>query len=183
MEFAPINGWRGWTSRQFDDIFSRLPLPATDRLRVLGVTFDCVLNFREQAINNPEKAKVKLAVVAKVAGSTWGLEASVLRLTRDAFLVRLAQYGIVLVGSGLFEQQLSSIETGVTNIAARKITGTGRSARLMALHAAAGVASTHNLFALNCALSFDRDLPAGNSARRDELLRRLEAKRYIAGGQ
>ena len=132
---------------------------------MLGITFDCGLNFRKQP-NALEKTKTRRALLARVAGSTWGP-------------VSLVRYGSVLVGLGLFERGLSSLEAGVPNIAARRITGIGRSARFMALRAAAGMISIHDLFNLNCALSFHLALRARNSSIRDALLAWLPGKWII----
>ena len=51
---------------------------------------------------------------------------------------------------------------------------------LTALQATAGVVSTHNLLALNCALRFGRALRARNSAIRAELLGWLAKKWSVA---
>ena len=59
---------------------------------MLGVPFDCGLSFTDQGSSIREKAKIRLAILAWVAGSTW------------ASLVR---YAVVLLGSGLFEEHLS----------------------------------------------------------------------------
>ena len=82
----------------------------------------------------------------------------------------LVRYGIILLGSGLFERHFLLLEKGLTNIAARRVTGVGRSAGLMILHIASVVASAPNLFILNCALGLDRALRAANSSIRDQLL-------------
>ena len=119
-------------------------------MKVSGVIFDDGMDFSDHLRGVFERSKVRLAVLARVAGSSWGLEAGAIRQTHDSLLVSLLRYGLILMGSGLFECQLASIETKIANVVARRITGVGRSARLMTLHIAADIMPARNLFIVNC---------------------------------
>ena len=93
--------------------------------------FDIGLDFKAQLKDMLGKAGIPSGLPARVSGSSWGLETSTLRLTCDALLASLIRYGLVVTGSGLKKKHFSSIETRLTNVAARRILGVGRSARLM----------------------------------------------------
>ena len=180
-EQVPINGGGEWSGVELERIFARLPYGVSGSLKLLGMHFDVGLDFRTQLSELLGKAGVRFGLLARVSGSSWGLETNTLRLTCDALIVSLIRYGLVVTGAGLFERHFSKIETRLTNVAARRILGIGRSARLIVLHAVAGVQSAHNLFLLNCAFSIDRGLRAGRSSFRESLLDKLEKLYRISG--
>ena len=177
MESIGINGTREWFGAVLEGIFLHLPYKVADSVKVLGVTFDCCLDFQGQLRAVLDKARVRLALLTRIAGTSWGVETNTLRQTYDALLTSTIRYGLVLMGSGLFEDHLSRIETRLTNIAARRVVGVGGSARLMVLHIAAGVQSARNLYILNCAFMMDRAVRTHNSSISASLRSRL-AQRF-----
>ena len=172
LEGGAVNGHAEWGSVALGEIFAELPYPVSSSLKVLGVTFNMGLDSRHQLESILDKAQVRLAVLARVAGATWGLEMGMLRLTHNSLLVSLIRYGLIIMGSGLFERHFLKMESRITNIAARRITGVGRSARPMVLHFVAGVSSAHNMFVPDCAYSVDRELRAEGSTVRTWMVER-----------
>ena len=142
----PMKGSSQWPCAILGEIFRRLPFRLTNTLTVLGLTLHCGLSFREQLKNTLDKANVRLAILARAAGSTWGRETSVLRLTHDATLGTFLRYGIALLGSGLCGKHFMASESRITNVAARRIAGVGRSARSVILYVTAGVSSAHDFW-------------------------------------
>ena len=63
----------------------------------------------------------------------------------------------------MYEELLHRMETQHTNIAARRITGVARSARLEILRMVADVTSIKNLFIQQCGISIDRALRCSHS--------------------
>ena len=68
-----------------------------------------------------------------------------------------------------YEQYLK-IDTAIVNPMARKVLGTGILARLLTLHAAAGVKSACNIFVQHCAELLDSSLRAVMSTIQERLL-------------
>ena len=164
MEGVPINEGGGWTGPDLGGIFAKLPFAVSAELKVMGFRFDCGLSCTGQLQYVLDKARMRLAVLGRVAGFTWGLETNISRLASDALLVGPIRFGILSMGSGLFGKQLSGIETRITYIAGCRICRMGRTARLVILHIAAGVKSARNWFILNCAKTVGRALRVSGSS-------------------
>ena len=170
MEVIPINGGGGLMAEVLGRIFAGSPYPDKESVKILGVVCDAGLTFAEQIASVFERAKIRMAVLARVAGSSWGPETGMLRLTHEALLTSLVRYGWAVIGSGIHEERMLALNTRIVNVAARKVAGASRSERRGALHAAAGVLSAQNLLLMHCALSLDRTVRAYGSSIREWLL-------------
>ena len=78
-----------------------------------------------------------------------------LRLTHDAPSVSLVRSALHLVGPGSPEKAPRRVGAGVANVAARRITRVGRSARIPILHCIEGVLYPRSLYILGCAQGAD----------------------------
>ena len=148
----------------FQDLQEGLPYPFANQIKILGIIFDMKLCFEAHIETILDRAKIRVGVISRLAGCTWGAETGILRLTGDSLVVSLMRYGLPMIGSGAYEQSINKLEVCVVNILARKIAGVARSARLPVLHMAAGVVSYRNLYIQNCGQMVDHVLRAGNSS-------------------
>ena len=147
----------------------QLPYNYTESFKILGVLFDSHLGFQQHFHQVIKRASVRHGVMATLAQRRWGLEASILRSTHAALLTSLMTYGLVATGGTAYERCMERLETQQANIAARKITGASKSARLAVLHMTADVLSARNLFIQQCGLSIDRALRIHSSTTQDEM--------------
>ena len=129
---------------------AELPFKYVHSMRALGVIFDSRLYFSGHIEGLLSRAAIRHGVMARLARSTWGLEAGVLRATHSVLLTGLTRYALVTYGSGAYDVDMRRLETLHANIAARRITGISRSARLATLRMAAGVQSVRNLNICQC---------------------------------
>ena len=148
-----------------------LPYKVVTGMRVLGVFFDNRFCFQKQLESILDRSRVRMAIVKRVSGCTWGLETSMLRLTGDALVVSLLRYGLATIGSGLEKKGMDRVDKRVVNVLSRMVLGVSRTARLPILHAASGVLTMNNLFTQHCAAMVDLALRAHNSSLRERLLR------------
>ena len=72
MERVPSNGGACWRAAALETIFTQLPFPARESIEILGVIFDVGLAFPEHLSVVSGRAKVRLSLLARVAGSSWG---------------------------------------------------------------------------------------------------------------
>ena len=149
-------------SEQLPD--AALPYSQVSRIKILGMLFDQRFSFEDHMSKILAKARTRLAILNKVAGSSWGLETGMLRLTGKSLVLSLLRYGQTVVGSSLSEKWMSLIDTRIINILARKIVGAGPSARLSVLRAIAGVESSHNMYIQQCAKMLNLILRADRSS-------------------
>ena len=156
-------GEEGEELSEFEILCSGLPYQVTSSIKILGVIFDRKFSFTPHIQGIMDRAKIRLAILQRLAGCTWGAETNLLRLTGEALVTSLLRYGLAVTGSGAYEQAISSLDVGVVNIMARKIAGVGCTARLVALHAASGVLAVNNLYVQHCAGMVDASLRAENS--------------------
>ena len=115
------------------------------------------------------RAGIRHGVMATLAKREWGLEVNILRSAHATLLTSLMTYGMAATGGTAYEKCLDRLETLVTNINARRITGASRSARLAVLHMVADVTSARNLFLQQSALFIDRAMRIRNCEIRDEI--------------
>ena len=94
-----------------------------------------------------------------------------LRTTNSALFSSLTRFGLPVYGSGAYEAHLDRMETQHANVSAGRITGIGRSARLVTLRMTAGALSVRNQYIQACALLLDRSLRAYDSTIQTRLLR------------
>ena len=162
MPDAGKNFWEGF------------PFPMTATMRVLGVTLDPYLTLDAHYEGIIAKAQMRQGILSRVAGYKWGLETGILRMTHDAVIGSLLRYALVLTGSCLPPDLLRKINTQVVNIAARKVGGLSRSARIESLHYTVGTTTVYNLYVRHCAEFMDACLRAPNSTVNKRLRRELE---------
>ena len=78
-----------------------------------------------------------MGLLAKVSGFAWGLETGVMRMTAEALIASFPRYALAITGSMAYEQSLKRLDTIVVNATARRVLGTGVSARLLTLRKSA----------------------------------------------
>ena len=83
---------------------------------VYEVLFDKEFSFQQQFERVLEKAKVRMALVRRVSGCTWGLETRLLKATGDALLISLLRYALPVTGSSVSDRMLNKIDTNVIKI-------------------------------------------------------------------
>ena len=158
-----LNFWEGF------------PFPVTQTMRILGVTIDPFFALDEHYKDIVTKARLRQGILGKVAGTKWGLEVGVLKMTHDAVIISLLRYALVVTGSCLPPDLMRRLNTQVVNVAARKIGGLSRSTRIESLHFSVGTTTVYNLYVKHCAEFLDASLRANNSSigkrLREELLR------------
>ena len=128
------------------ELLQRLPYKVVEEIKILGVRLDTRLGFTSHIAEFLQRASLRHGVMARLARSTWGLKAGILRSTSLALLSSLTAYGLGVVGSGAYARAFEKMGTQGVHIAARRITRISRSARLETLHAAAGTWSIHNQY-------------------------------------
>ena len=82
-----------------------LPYTEVARMKVLGVVFDRDFSFADHFSRIMEKARIRVGILAKLAGHKRGLETRMLRLTGQSLAVSLMRYGYVVTGSGMSRLQ------------------------------------------------------------------------------
>ena len=114
-----------------------------------------------------DRAKVRHNILQRVAGSRWGTEINVLRLTCKALVGRSIGYGFPVTGSRAYESDPRGLGTCILNLA-RPIAGIGSSPRLITPRPMAGTISARNLYIRHCARSLGLILraPKGSDLRR-----------------
>ena len=177
MEDVQEKGGDGVPIGVLRQVLLRLPYPNKSSVTLLGVTFGGNLSFTKQLSGTLERAKVRLAVLDRLAGSSRGLGTRMLRLTHEALSVCLVKYGLVLVGSGASDAVFSHLGTRVIDAASRRIVGVGRSAGLIILHTVTGVFSARNMYVLAGACNLDRALRGLKSSLQARL------PKWLAGAQ
>ena len=153
-----------------------LPFEWKETIRILGVLFDPLLAFRQHVQGLLSRARVRRSIMVSLSRSNWGLETGIPRTTHDALLVGLTRYGLVTVGSGIYETDFKALETRHTNIAARRVLDLGPTARLETLFSTADLISAHNLYLRGRATLLDRGFRAvdcSHQSRMDRWTRRV----------
>ena len=89
--------------------------------------------------------RIRQGLLARVAHSTWDLAAPVLRLTRDAVILRLLRQGLTILGSCVPGGSVSEIDVQIVNTAARRTSNLPKSARIESLRFPSGTHSHLNL--------------------------------------
>ena len=96
--------------------------------------------------------------MAQLGTRKWCIEAGVLKRTHNALIACLAGYGFVTSASHAFGKLMNLLDAKPANIAARRMTGVHRSARLEVLMPAAALIYTRNLYIQQCGSFFVRAL-------------------------
>ena len=91
-------------------------------------TLDAAACFPRRAEGRLSRPGIRRGGVARIAESSLGARAGVVRATHPAFLARPLRYGHVTCGSGEFGVGVRKLEVLRANIPARPISGIGRPA-------------------------------------------------------
>ena len=110
------------------------PFPITDTVKVLGVTIDSQFTLDEHFKNMCTKAAVRQSILSKVANSHWGLELGTLHITHNAVINSLLRYALAITGSVFPPDLVRRVNTQIINVAASKIGGANRTARIECMH-------------------------------------------------
>ena len=116
---------------------SQLPYEWAQFMVILGLVWDQQLNFSEHVRRLVARANLRNGIMARLARCNWGLDAGITRSTSKALIFSLCRYGLTVFGAGLHHADFARLDTRIANIAARRILGVSRSARLAILHASA----------------------------------------------
>ena len=138
-------------------------------MKVLGVVCEKEFAFAGQFAKILERAKIRMAIIAKLLGSVCVLDAKMLETTGQALAISLFRYGLTIIGSGLTEKRLRQWNTFIINVFARKIAGAGPSARLPILHTVVGTLTADNLYVQNCGNVMNLSPRAHDSSIREGL--------------
>jgi ribonuclease HI len=101
----------------------------------LGVTFDKTLTWNSQLDKAAEKGQKRLALMKKLAGTTWGANAKTLKTVYSGSVRPVLEYGTSSSTAGAAASNLQKIDR-VQNQAMRIITGALRSTPITALEEA-----------------------------------------------
>ena len=88
----------------------RLPYSQVARIKILGVIFEKDLQFSDHFERTLARVKVRMAILARVAGCSWGLETRLLGATGLALAMSLLLYGWAAAGSGLSEKHIRQLD-------------------------------------------------------------------------
>ena len=110
------------------------PLPITETIKILGVEIDSQFKLDEHFKSMITKAAVRECIPAKVANCHWELEVGVMHITHNAVINSMLRYALVVTGSTSPPDLVRRVDTQVINVAARKIGGISRTARIESLH-------------------------------------------------
>ena len=150
-------------------------------MEILGVAMEKRLSFRGHTAQILDKEQVRLAILGRLAGCKWGTEIGILRPTGEALIVSLLRYCIALIGTGAYEKDMRRLEVCILNVLPRRVAGESRSARILVLHATAGLISVHNLYVQQCDALLDRGLRAENGSIQNRIARWTQEQFGITG--
>ena len=156
-----LNTLEGWTNRWLEKINSRKTtytifslstneqkatlhingqtLLAEDNPTYLGVTFDKRLTWKQQTEKAEARAKVRLAVMKKLAGTTWGADTVTLKRLYTGRVRPVLEYGMTAWGTTA-KSNFDRVSK-VQNQATRIITGAMKSTPIMELETITGLQS------------------------------------------
>ena len=96
-------------------------------------------------------------------------------MARDAIIGSLLRYAQILTGSCFPPDLLHKMNTQVLNIAARRVGGLARTARIESLHFITGAMSIYNMYIVHCADFLDSCLRAHNSSIQTRIKQEVSA--------
>ncbi|XP_070184084.1 uncharacterized protein, partial [Littorina saxatilis] len=106
-------------------------LQADNTPTYLGVTFDRRLTWKQQTEKVEARAKLRLALMKKLTGTTWGADAAILKKMYVGSVRPVLEYGVTAWGTAA-KSNFDRVSK-VQNQAARIITGTMRSTPIQEL--------------------------------------------------
>jgi ribonuclease HI len=108
-------------------------------LKILGLTFDCKLNWNTHIKDAKTRAKKRLNILRCLAGTEWGADRDVLLRTHSAVVLSALRYGETAYGSAT-ETKLKDLET-VHNAGVRMSIGAHCTTRVSEILKEAGMRS------------------------------------------
>ena len=114
-------------------------LPKEDNPTYLGVTFDKRMTWKQQAEKAETRGKARLALMKKLAGTTWGADAGVLKKMYTGRIRPVLEYGVTAWGTAA-KSNFDKVSK-VQNQAARIITGAMKSTPIQELESITGLES------------------------------------------
>ena len=108
--------------------FTGAPVPLVEEMKVLGVTIDRMFTLDTHHKTLLSRAQMRQSILNKISSTKWGLEVGILKMSYETIVSSLLRFALVPVGSSYPDDLFWSMETNMTNVAARKITGLPRSA-------------------------------------------------------
>ena len=145
------------------------------------MTIDTHFTLDEHFKSVITKASVRQSILAKVANYHWGLEAGLLHITHNAVIGSILRYALVMTGSAMPPDLIKKMNTQIINIAARRVSGVSRTARIECLHFAINTATFLNLYVKHCAKFMDECVLAQSSQIRKRLITELVAYYEVTG--
>ena len=142
----------------------------SENLKVLGVTIDTHFALDAHFNSVTTRAVACQRILAKVANYRWGLEAGLLHITHNAVIGSILRYALAMTGSVMPPDLVKKMKTQIINIAARKVSGVSRTARIECLHFAINTATFLNLYVKHCARHMDECIRANSSQIRQRLI-------------
>ena len=114
-------------------------LPKEDNPTYLGVTFDKRMTWKQQTDKAETRGKARLAIMKKLAGTTWGADAGVLKKMYTGRIRPVLEYGVTAWGTAA-KSNFDKVSK-VQNQATRIITGAMKSTPIQELESITGLES------------------------------------------
>ena len=114
-------------------------LPKDDNPTYLGVTFDKRMTWKQQIGKAETRGKARLAIMKKLAGTTWGADAGVLKKMYTGRVRPVLEYGVTAWGTAA-KSNFDRVSK-VQNQATRIITGAMKSTPIQELESITGLES------------------------------------------
>ena len=112
-------------------------LPAEENPRYLGITFDQRLTWKPQVDKAECNSKLRLTLMKKLAGTSWGADATTLKRLYTGRVRPTLEYGITAWGTAA-KSNFNKVSK-IQNQATRIITGAMKSTPIMELETATGL--------------------------------------------
>ena len=120
-------------------IINNQTLPKEENPTYLGVTFDKRMTWKQQTEKAESRGKARLAIMKKLAGTTWGADAGVLKKMYTGRIRPVLEYGVTAWGTAAKSnfEKVSKVQ----NQAFRVITGAMKSTPIQELESITGLES------------------------------------------
>ena len=108
------------------------------------------LGVEVSADDDIRRATMRRGEMARLAKSSWGLKLGTFRSIHSALITRLGQYGLTTPGVFAYNSSLHRLKIQYAAVAARRIAGASRAARLGILRPLADTLLVRNLYSTVC---------------------------------
>ena len=125
--------WSNEAKTQLPINIAGTAVPTVQDPKILGVTFDPLLNFKNHAANIKAKVNKRTNILKALAGSSWGKEKEVLKTTYTAISKSVLNYATPIWTPTLSETNWSELQRS-QNAALRTITGCTKMSDVGHLH-------------------------------------------------